>query len=203
MCSVPNSKPVLAELEIASFLGLCESFIFSGLGMRYTRFLQTSHKLCIILLIVTHTQVAQKKEILLSKASLVPQGGAEPYGYLKVKTFGGYDCKFVEQPPSPFQTECPVCRLLLREPYQATCCGTSFCHYCILHVKAEDKPCPVCRQTKFELFHDKRLKRSLHQLHVLCTYSKDGCNWSGELGDLDHHLNKVIHPGKSSFKCKK
>ena len=44
LCSAPNSKPVLTELEIASFLGLRESFIFSGLGMRYTRFLQTSHK---------------------------------------------------------------------------------------------------------------------------------------------------------------
>ena len=112
-------------------------------------------------------------------------------------TFGGYDCKFVEQPPSAFETECPICHLLLRDPYQATCCGTSFCHLCILQVKADDKSCPICRQHKFEVFQDKRLKRSLNQLRVLCTYSKDGCKWRGELGDLDHHLNKVIHHGKS------
>ena len=112
-------------------------------------------------------------------------------------TFGGYDCKFMEQPPSAFQTECPVCHLLLRDPYQATCCGTSFCHLCILQVKADDKSCPICRQQQFEVFQDKRLKRSLNQLRVLCTYSKDGCKWRGELGDLDHHFNKVIHHGKS------
>ena len=150
---------------------------------------------------VTHIQepvLAQQKETLLSKAPLVHEGRAEPPGSPKVeKTLGGYDCKFVEQPPSAFQTDCPVCRLLLRDPYQATCCGTSFCQSCILQVKAIHKPCPTCREDNFEIFQDKRLKRSLNQLRVLCTHSKDGCTWEGELGDLDHHLNKVIDHGKS------
>ena len=103
----------------------------------------------------------------------------------------------MEQPPSPFQTECPVCRLLLRDPYQATCCGTSFCQSCIHQVKDEEKPCPTCRNDNFGVFEDKRLKRSLNQLFVLCKHSKDGCKWRGELGQLEHHLNEVNHTGKS------
>ena len=34
---------------------------------------------------------------------------------------GGYDCEFVEKPPEAIQSECPVCQLVLREPYQAIC----------------------------------------------------------------------------------
>ena len=41
--------------------------------------------------------------------------------YYGVKTMtsseGGYNCAFVERPQSEFQTECPICLLVLREPY--------------------------------------------------------------------------------------
>ena len=37
---------------------------------------------------------------------------------------GGYDCEFVEQPPAAFQTECPICLHILREPCLISCpCG--------------------------------------------------------------------------------
>ena len=129
--------------------------------------------------------------------------GAEPHGSPYVagpkETFGGYDCKFVEPPPSAFQTECPVCRLLLRDPYQATCCGTSFCHSCSEQVRSDNNLCPTCRKDDFMVFPNKGLKRSLNQLHVSCTHSKNGCKWRGELGELDHHLSQVIHSGKSFY----
>ena len=116
---------------------------------------------------------------------------------------GGYDCTFVSQPTSAFQTECPICCLVLRDPYQSTCCGTSFCHSCFERV-AEHNPCPVCRELNFEMFPNKGLKRALNQLQVFCTHAKDGCKWSGELGDLEQHLSEV-HSGEanciSSAKC--
>ena len=111
-------------------------------------------------------------------------------------TFGGYDCKFVTPPPSAFQTECPICHLILRDPYQARCCGTDFCCLCIQHLQPDHKPCPNCRKDNFEVFEDKRHKHSLSELHILCTHNKDGCKWSGELGELEHHLNTVVHSGE-------
>ena len=105
------------------------------------------------------------------------------------ETFGGHDCEFVEAPTSAFQTECPVCNLILREPYQITCCGTSFCYTCIQRLQADNSHCPTCREVNFEVFPNKGLNRSLRQLQVYCTHRKDGCQWRGELGELDHHLN--------------
>ena len=100
----------------------------------------------------------------------------------------GYECDFVDPPPDAFQTECLICQLVLREPYQTDCCGTSFCQMCIQQV--QDNKCPTCRTKDFETSPNKGLKRSLNQLHVYCTHSKDGCTWSGELQALEEHLNE-------------
>ena len=107
----------------------------------------------------------------------------------ETETFGGYDCEFVETPASAFQTQCPICHLILCEPYQITCCGTSFCHTCIQRLQADNSPCPTCREDNFEVFPNKGFNRSLKQLQVYCTHRKDGCQWRGELGELDQHLN--------------
>ena len=102
----------------------------------------------------------------------------------------GYECEFVESLPTAFQTECLICRLVLREPYQTDCCGTSFCQTCIQQVQDNESSCPNCRAEDFQVFPNKGLKRSLNQLHVYCTHSKDGCTWSGELQVLDEHVNE-------------
>ena len=107
----------------------------------------------------------------------------------QTKTFGGYDCEFVEAPTSAFQTECPICHLILHEPYLVSCCGTSFCHTCIQRLQADNSSCPTCREDSFEVFPNKGLNRSLKQLQVYCTHREDGCQWRGELGELVHHLN--------------
>ena len=91
--------------------------------------------------------------------------------------------------------DCPICSLTLRDPYLTSCCGTNFCHTCSKRLQAEHKPCPTCRKNKFELFPNKSLGRTVRQLHVLCT---DGCDWTGELGQLENHLDKVVHCGEYS-----
>ena len=102
---------------------------------------------------------------------------------------GGFDCEFVEKPPKAVQSECPVCLLVLREPYQATCCGYGFCRVCIERVRAENKPCPCCNAEKFDSFEDKGRKRLLNEYQVHCTNKKLDCQWVGELGELENHLN--------------
>ena len=97
----------------------------------------------------------------------------------------GYDCEFLKKPPKSTQSECPVCLLILREPYQVTCCGYAFCRVCIERIVL----CPCCKAERFDKFEDKRLKRSLYEFKVYCSNKEQGCQWVGELGQLDNHLN--------------
>ena len=85
--------------------------------------------------------------------------------------------------------------LVLRDPYQAKCCGANFCHSCIQRVQADGKPCPMCRKVNFEVYCNKDLK--LDDLQVTCTYNIYGCEWTGKLKELDHHMDKVVHSGES------
>ena len=100
---------------------------------------------------------------------------------------GGYDCKiFVERPQEP-QKDCPICLVGLREPFQVTCCSCSFCRTCIERVLTNKKACPTCNETNFSAFSG--LQRELYSFRVQCLHQKSGCHWTGELGELDGHLN--------------
>ena len=101
----------------------------------------------------------------------------------------GFECEFIENPPQWLQIDCPVCLFVLREPYQATCCGKSFCKECIECIKANNKPCPCCKQEEFSDFPNKGLEQPLYGFLVYCNNKEEGCKWTGELGQLDSHLN--------------
>ena len=113
----------------------------------------------------------------------------------------GYDCEFVERPPKAVQCECPVCLLVLREPHQVTCCGYSFCATCVKRVQNDKKSCPTCNEADFTVFPDKRLKRSLNEYRVYCCQRGEGCDWVGELLELDRHLNLQPPPEKLLVGC--
>ena len=127
-----------------------------------------------------------------------PQPGAQPD---KAENRGGFNCEFVEQPSKEFQFECPVCLLIICDPYQVTCCGYRFCHSCIERIKADNKPCPTCNNEKISDFPDTGLKRTLYAFKVRCSHQKDGCEWTGELGQLDIHLNLDPPPEKQLDEC--
>lgn len=102
----------------------------------------------------------------------------------------GFECEFIES-PKELQTDCPICLHILREPYQATCCGYIYCCSCIERVRESSKPCPACNNTDFSIFPDKGLHKSLYGFKVWCNNRKEhGCNWSGELRGLAGHLNQ-------------
>ena len=113
----------------------------------------------------------------------------------------GFDCEFVEPPPTVIQTECPVCLLIIREPHQVTCCGKKFCGSCLQQLKDTNIPCPTCNASGFSDFPDKALKQTLTSFRVRCSHQKDGCEWTGELGQLDAHLNEDPQPGKELQGC--
>ena len=103
----------------------------------------------------------------------------------------GFECDFLENPPEYLQTECPICLHILREPYQVTCCGKSFCKLCIGMIRDVNKPCPCCKQDNFNDFPNKGLQQPLYAFKVYCVNKGKGCEWKGELGQLDNHLNNL------------
>ena len=117
------------------------------------------------------------------------------------KQQGGFDCEFIKHPPEDFQANCPVCLLVLREPHQVSCCGYTFCRTCIERVQLKKGACPTCNKVEFTVFQDKRLQRSLYAYHVHCSHEKEGCQWSGELGELDKHLNVNPKPSEQLVGC--
>ena len=108
----------------------------------------------------------------------------------------GFDCSFVEEPPKYLQCYCPICLLIVREPYQATCCGKNFCEACIHQIQTRKQPCPTCKQENFNCFHVKGLQQPLYGFRVFCSNKEGGCGWQGELGQLDQHLN--VNPDKDN-----
>ena len=113
----------------------------------------------------------------------------------------GFDCDFTEKPPKVLQTHCPICLLILREPFQVTCCGKSFCRACIQRIGAENKPCPTCNQDNFDCFQNKGLQQPLYGFQVFCSNKERGCDWQGELGKLDKHLNSNPDKDNLSVGC--
>ena len=112
----------------------------------------------------------------------------------------GYDCEFVQK-PQELQNDCPICLFVLREPFQVTCCGYSFCHACIEHTLSNKKTCPACNEAGFSAFPNKGLQRSLYSFRVRCTHQKSGCEWTGELRELDGHLNLNQEMNKRLIGC--
>ena len=51
------------------------------------------------------------------------------------------------------------------------------------------------------MFADKRLRRSLYAFQVRCVHQKSGCEWAGELGELDGHLNLNPELSKQLVGC--
>ena len=113
----------------------------------------------------------------------------------------GFECDFVAEPQKAFQSECPICLLVLREPYQVTCRGKSFCKVCIEQAKAKTPGCPACKVENFDLFHNKGLEQSLYDFQVHCSTKDEGCEWTGELRELDKHLNSDPPADKSLEGC--
>ena len=101
----------------------------------------------------------------------------------------GIECEFAEKVPKGVQHQCPVCPLVLREPYQTTCCGKSFCKKCIDRVRSNNQDCPTCNERNFNLFYNKGLEQSLYNFEVYCSHKSKGCEWRGKLRELDKHLN--------------
>ena len=115
---------------------------------------------------------------------------------------GGHDYDLVRQPTD--RLVCKICYLLSRDPYLSVCCGHVFCKSCLDNVKkatAITNACPVCRDEEFVTFPNKQLDREIKSLHIYCTNKEKGCEWQGELNDINNHLGNSNGCQFEEMKC--
>ena len=99
---------------------------------------------------------------------------------------GGYEYKFVETPHDRFF--CKICIHPCRDPYLSGCCGHNFCKSCIDNARKIAGTCPFCRDEEFSKLPNKQADREIRSLDVMCTNKERGCEWQGELCDINTHL---------------
>ena len=86
---------------------------------------------------------------------------------------------------------CPVTLELLHDPKQTECCGHHLSAEVVSRLQREGKSCPLCNDPNFTVSNDKYFKRKVKELRVRCSHRRSGCEWVGELGDLDLHSNSA------------
>ncbi len=121
-----------------------------------------------------------------------------------VLPYGGYDNDFVETVPDRLICS-TVCTKVLRDPHLTSCCGQHVCESCLNYWfgKHHEKSCPHCRARggAFNHFLDKKLKREILELKIQCIHKTKGCEWKGELQNLDNHINSNSGCGFVEVEC--
>ncbi|CAH3182271.1 unnamed protein product [Porites lobata] len=100
---------------------------------------------------------------------------------------------------------CNSCGLLLREAMQ-TACGHFYCRSCLGNLFKNGSFKMTCLQDKVELnqnevFPDNFMRREVQAFVVNCTFKDEGCQWKGEVRNLEAHTNSCefvrlpcVHP---------
>ena len=95
---------------------------------------------------------------------------------------------------------CPVTFELLLDPVQTNfCCGNHLSRAAAEQLQARRKPCPICKKASLKTTDDIFFKRKVKQLKVRCSNKSAGCEWEGELGQLDNHLKLGSVEGQCHF----
>ena len=117
-------------------------------------------------------------------------------------TDGGYDYEFVDEVPAKYI--CSICTKVLREARLAECCGQHFCDSCLakwLKRRAENRTCPHCRAVDFQSVLNKEKIREIKEFKIYCIHRGKGCDWVGQLGTLEDHLQSDSGCGFVGVTC--
>ena len=114
-------------------------------------------------------------------------------GEPKSETVGGYDYDFEDKIHDRFI--CSICTKVMRDPHLLVCCGQKYCYSCLQRwLKTQRTPiCPHCRAKEsgprpFQNIVERGMKSEIESFRILCSNHNKGCEWIGELRDLDGHL---------------
>ena len=140
-------------------LSICEFWFLTSLVLLNSKFIT------LITIFKSWTLLTQTTSPIFGQSCVT-----HTYIHSDIKMATGFECEFAEKVSKGIQAECPICLLVLREPYQATCCGKSFCKECIHRIKATNQACPTCKDKDFTLYPNKGLQQSLYDFQVYCKY---------------------------------
>ena len=115
---------------------------------------------------------------------------------------GGYEYVFVNSILD--RLLCKICHLPSRDPYLSVCCGHLFCKSCLDYLRNTptlSNACPICRNEGFVTYPNKAVDREIKSLYVYCTNKVMGCEWQGELNDINNHLGNSIGCQFEKVKC--
>jgi len=118
---------------------------------------------------------------------------------------GGFDLEFADSIHDRFV--CSICSKMMKDPHLMICCGVKYCASCLEHWFSSHHPksCPHCRARSCDepILHalDKGMKREIESFTVRCTNGKLGCEWAGELRELEKHLSSSTGCAFSYVEC--
>ncbi|XP_065902707.1 TNF receptor-associated factor 4-like [Dysidea avara] len=104
---------------------------------------------------------------------------------MSVSSPGGYEYQFVETPHERYI--CKICIHPCQDAYLSGCCGHNFCKSCLDNTK-RTTTCPFCQGKTFSTFPNVQADREIRSFSVMCTNKESGCEWQGELNDINYHL---------------
>ena len=118
-----------------------------------------------------------------------------------VDTVKGYDYQFLEPGPSDIQ-KFPICHLVVRNAYQVNCCGKILCEGCMMKCRETSETCPICRtRIGDNCFKDTRSDLEIKSLKVYCDNKEAGCDWTGEVREIEKHLKECAYQKICCKKC--
>ena len=74
----------------------------------------------------------------------------------------GYQCEFIDSVPEDLY--CKRCNLVARKFTIASCCGESYCHYCITDIQEQGESCPACGEKEYTTLHQIKYQKRINCL---------------------------------------
>ena len=115
---------------------------------------------------------------------------ALPHPPLETSSSTVMEFDFVQRPPEDYF--CPVTFELLLTPHLTACCGNYLSERAVKRLKQEGKPCPLCKEPELATMLDKRHVRRIREVRVRCPHTARGCEWVGEVGQLNSHTDSCL-----------
>ena len=109
----------------------------------------------------------------------------------KLQKFG---CRFYSRSTD---FKCYLCKNIIREPHQVTCCGTVACRECINVYKQAQDTCWTCKEALGDSVPDTHFNNA----KVKCPKWYKGCHWNNEFRRLEEHLNPEPTPDRQLTGC--
>ena len=105
-----------------------------------------------------------------------------------------FECKLLK---TSITGICSICKQIISEPHQVSCCGAVSCRECIVSQREAEKPCWSCKKRDYDSFPDLRFNKE----EMKCAKAYKGCKWKGEFGKMKEHLNPEPTVGRQLEGC--